>query len=430
MAFSDIFKTNEYKAEIERLKNLLTPEMKNVAQLQNEIANLSNQKTSLENQCSNLSRSIDQLNKDISLKKSQLIEMDDDILLQDFGLYTPIYNLMSSDLYKERIQQVRQIQKDMIKDKTAATGSTNWTVDGSRSKGKAMINSALKGILRSFNSECDALIGKAKFNNIESIRQRIVKSFEALNKINDRMNVAISSRYLNSKLDELNLCYEYELKKQDEKEAAREERERLREEAKLRKEIEEARKNIEKEKSHYSIQLDQINERLKIATGQEKKDLEVKRTEILNQLGVIQKSLEDIDYREANKRAGYVYIISNIGSFGKNVYKIGMTRRLEPMDRVKELGDASVPFNFDVHAMIFSDDAPGLESQLHKAFESRKLNIVNSRREFFYANLDDIEKVVKQNHDKTVDFKKTPEAEQYRETIMHRRKMKEQIRDN
>ena len=129
---------------------------------------------------------------------------------------------------------------------------------------------------------------------------------------------------------------------------------------------------------------------------------------------MIDTTLADLDYREANQRAGYVYIISNIGSFGENVYKIGMTRRLDPQERIDELGDASVPFNFDVHAMIFSDDAPALEAALHKAFENRKVNMVNQRREFFNVTLAEIKEVVKKNFDKTVEFIDIPDAEQYR----------------
>lgn len=119
-------------------------------------------------------------------------------------------------------------------------------------------------------------------------------------------------------------------------------------------------------------------------------------------------------------KAGYVYIISNIGSFGKNIYKIGMTRRLEPQDRVDELGDASVPFNFDIHAMIFSDNAPALEAALHKAFDNKKVNMVNRRREFFNVTLDEIKEVIKQNFDKTVEFIDTPDAEQYRISLKMR----------
>ena len=138
---------------------------------------------------------------------------------------------------------------------------------------------------------------------------------------------------------------------------------------------------------------------------------------LLRHLEKLDISLKDIDYREANKKAGYVYIISNIGSFGENIYKIGMTRRLDPFDRVDELGDASVPFKFDVHAMIFSDDAPKLEAALHRAFEHKKLNMVNQKREFFAVTLEEIEEVVKANYDKTVEFVKVAEAGQYRESI-------------
>ncbi|MDR1570086.1 MAG: GIY-YIG nuclease family protein [Oscillospiraceae bacterium] len=113
-----------------------------------------------------------------------------------------------------------------------------------------------------------------------------------------------------------------------------------------------------------------------------------------------------------------MYIISNIGAFGEGVYKIGMTRRLEPMDRIDELGDASVPFKFDVHAMIFSNDAPKLEAVLHSTFADFRLNMVNNRREFFRASLDEIKRVIRENHDNTVEFTEIPEAQQYRESLL------------
>ena len=136
------------------------------------------------------------------------------------------------------------------------------------------------------------------------------------------------------------------------------------------------------------------------------------------QLQKLEGELKEVDYREANQKAGYVYVISNIGSFGEGVYKIGMTRRLNPMERVDELGDASVPFKFDVHAMIFSDDAPKLETALHHAFEGKKVNMVNNRREFFRVSLDEIKEVVKKNFDKTVEFVDIPDAEQYRQSVL------------
>ena len=181
--------------------------------------------------------------------------------------------------------------------------------------------------------------------------------------------------------------------------------------------LEEARKDIVKEQSHYNNALKDIIERMNNASSIETEYLLEKKGEIEKRLNMLDQKLKDIDYREANKRAGYVYIISNIGSFGENIYKIGMTRRLNPMERVNELGDASVPFKFDVHALIFSDDAPTLETALHHAFEDRKVNMVNTRREFYRVTLDEIEAVVKSNFDKTVEFTKIPIAEQYRESL-------------
>ena len=169
---------------------------------------------------------------------------------------------------------------------------------------------------------------------------------------------------------------------------------------------------MEKEQTHYQTAYEKL--KAQIEQNPDNADLLQKQQEMEATLSDIDKALTDIDYRQANMRAGYVYVISNIGSFGKDIYKIGMTRRLEPQDRIDELGGASVPFNFDVHAMIFSDDAPALETALHKAFEDKKVNMVNHRREFFHVTLDEIKEVIKKNFDKTVEFIDIPDAEQYR----------------
>ena len=208
-------------------------------------------------------------------------------------------------------------------------------------------------------------------------------------------------------------------KKQEEKEALRALREQQREEAKLAKEIEAARKEAEKERKHYLQALDKLKLQLADCEDEaEKEALIEKQNDLIDHLDDLAAKMEDIDYRQSNQRAGYVYVISNVGSFGEGVYKIGMTRRLEPMERVYELGDASVPFMFDVHAMIFSDDAPQLEAALHQAFANRRVNRVNTRREYFRVSLDEIKEVVRQNHDKTVEFFDTAPAQQYRESLL------------
>lgn len=368
------------------------------------------------NEIASLKDKITSLSEEVNQKQSQIVELDETILLQEFGMYSPIYDFANSEMYKDRLDAIRAEQKNMILSKTAAICSTNWTVNGSEAQGRAMTNQNIKQIIRCFNDECDILVSKVKFNNIEAFVDKIKKSYEALNRMNTKSAVSISGKYLELKIQELQIAYEYAVKKQEEKEEQRRIREQMKEEARLRKEIEEARKDIEKEQKHYTNALLKLNKQIEDCDELEKEVLLEKKIEIEKHLSDLDAAIKNIDYREANKRAGYVYVISNIGSFGENIYKIGMTRRLDPMERVDELGDASVPFKFDVHAMIFSDDAPALEAALHHAFENKKVNMINGRREFFNVTIDEIEKVVKANYDKTVEFIKIPQAEQYRES--------------
>lgn len=349
-------------------------------------------------------------------KRNLIIQLDNEILLQEYGIYTPIYDFANSEQYAERLKQVRDAQKQMILDKRAAVCPIQWTVSGSASKGKTMISQNIKQILRCFNDECDVLISKVKFNNVEAFVKKIFTSWQTLNKLNSINCISITEEYVKLKIEELQIAYEYAFVKQKEKEEQRELREQQREEARLAKEIEAKRKEIEKEQKHYTNALLKINKQLEVCSEVEQELLEVKKREIQTHLEELDVAVKDIDYREANKKAGYVYIISNIGAFGEDIYKIGMTRRLDPTERVDELGDASVPFKFDIHAMIFSDDAPRLEAALHRAFEDKRLNKMNNRREFFNVTLEEIIEVVKANYDKTVDFVKTPEAEQYRQS--------------
>ncbi|MDM0447371.1 DUF4041 domain-containing protein [Clostridium perfringens] len=422
MGILDLFKAkenNELKEEIKELKKLLNPEQQEIANLVKEIDKLKLEKDKISKEVDKLFSKKQELSNKIKLKKKDLILLDDEILMQEFGLYKPIYDFESSEKYKQAIDNLRVVQKEMIKNKSAVIYSNNWTVDGSKAKGRKMTNDNIKQIIMAFNIECDNLIAKIKYNNIQSIQKRIEKTFERLNKLNESNQVLLTSKYLECKLSELKLVHEYQVKKQEEKEEQKRIREELREEAKLKKELEEAKKNTLKDITHFENALSKLNEQLKSnnLSDEEIKNLQLKKEELEKNIDNLNLSLKDIDYRQENQRVGYVYIISNIGAFGKDVYKIGMTRRLEPMDRIDELGDASVPFNFDVHAMIFADDAPKLENALHKAFENKKLNMVNQRREFFNVTLEEIEKVVKENFDKTVEFKKEPEAEQFRQSL-------------
>lgn len=357
------------------------------------------------------------LNQQITNKKVELGALDETEMYQSFGLYTPKYNLVDSIAYKNKLDNIREIQKNMVKNKTAVSFYDGWTLDGDKAKGKAMNNDNIKLIIRSFNNECDASIIKVKFNNIETIRNRITKAFDILNKLGERNKISLKTEYLKLKIKELELSYEYEVKKQEEKEEQLRIREQMREEAKALKEIENVKKKIEKEETHFKNAITDVEKQLSNCTEDEKSKLLNKLDELNNSLKELEKDKEDIENREKNTRAGYVYIISNIGSFGNDVYKIGMTRRLEPNDRVKELGDASVPFQFDIHAMIFSDDAPALENALHKTFANSSVNKINMRKEFFRVSLEDIESEVKKNYNEVVEFTKIADASEYRQTL-------------
>jgi len=352
-----------------------------------------------------------------------IIELDDKILFQDFGIYQPQYNFATLDEYKDKLSEIREQQKDMIRKNTAAVCNTAWKVQGSEKEGKKLIAENIKQILRNFNIECDLCISKVKFSNYSNSKERIYKAFELQNKLNETNDIRIVEEYYRLKIKELDLAFEYQKKKQEEKEEARRIREELREAEKVAREIEEKRKELEKEQEHYQNYLKKINEQIEVEKSEERKQyLLSKKDELDKNVSDVHLALADLDYREANHRAGYVYIISNIGAFGENIFKIGMTRRLEPEERIAELSGASVPFKFDIHAMIFSDDAPKLEAALHNHFADKKVNLVNGRKEFFNVSLEEIKKVVRENHDKTVDFVNIPDAEQYRESLMIRKR--------
>lgn len=352
--------------------------------------------------------------------KNELIETEEAALLQSFGLYTPHFEFARADDYKARLLEIRARQKDAVKDGMAVTGNTTWSIDGSQTKGRKMVADIQKLLLRAFNAECDDIVEHVRYNNIESSEKRITASRDAISKLGQIMGIGITAGYYRMKIDELHLAFEWQQKKQQEKEEQREARAEMREAAKLAKELENERRKLEKEQSHYENALSKINEQLAAASDDEADAVRERKAQIEKQLEKIDAAFGDVEYREANQRAGYVYVISNIGAFGENVYKIGMTRRLDPMDRIDELGDASVPFKFDVHAMIFSDDAPKLEAALHNAFADKKLNFVNQRREFFNVSLEEIKQVVRDNFDKSVEFVEIPPAEQYRESLLLR----------
>lgn len=336
---------------------------------------------------------------------------DEELELAEAGFYKPHFDFGTSEEYKKRIALIREKQKSMLKTKTAVICSTEWTVGESKAEGKKMVTRAIKLTTRAFNNECEAAIANVRWNNIEKMQERIHKAAEDINKMNESNHIYLDRKYVDMKMQELWLAYEYQEKVKEEKEEQAEIRRQMREEAKLEQEMAAAQKEEEKfQKLLFKAQAEVAK-----AVGVNLDKLNAEIAELSTKLEEAHQKNERALSMAQQTKAGHVYIISNIGSFGEDVYKIGMTRRLEPMDRVHELGDASVPFYFDVHAMIYSDNAPAMENALHKVFAKCRLNLVNLRKEFFHVTLDAIQsEVYKISSD--AEFTITAEAEQYRQS--------------
>lgn len=359
------------------------------------------------------------LRKEVSIFESKL-----DLI--EFGIYEPVYDFEKSDDYREEQNKIIQIQKEMISADTAAICNANWSIEGSEAKGRSLVKVYKKLMLRAFNGECDVLIAKVKWNNVNQMKERMQKLFDAINKLGEGFQVYLNTQYLDLKQKELILEYEYQSKRQQEKEEMRAIQEELREEEKAKREFEQAQREAEKEEATYQKALDKARKEYEASTGDKHDKLQAQIEKLEQELKEAQEKKERALSMAQQTKRGHVYVISNIGSFGENVYKIGMTRRLEPIDRVKELGDASVPFQFDIHAMIYSDEAPTLENELHKAFTNKKINMLNYRKEFFNVTLDEIETKVKEIG-LEAEFSRLPEAMEYRETLAIIEKLNSQV---
>lgn len=347
--------------------------------------------------------------------KEEITLLEDLVDIQSFGLYQPKYDFGTADEYKERLDDIRAKQKAMIRQKIAIVCSTEWTIDGNKTKGRQMTDRQIKLMARAFNGECDSIIPKVRYNNFDRIEKRIKSAYEAINKLGEPNHCRIEFDYLSLKYEELHLVHEYQEKLQAEREEQRRIREQIRDEQRAQRELEKAQQEAEKEEERYQKALDKARQEVEQATGEKHDKLQSEIGHLNELLLEAQANKERAMSRAQMTKSGHVYVISNIGSFGENIYKVGMTRRLEPTDRVRELGDASVPFRFDIHAMIYSEDAPTLENEIHRILEKRSVNRINTRKEFFNVSLEEIEDIV-QKHDVNAEFIRVPAAEEFRKT--------------
>lgn len=303
--------------------------------------------------------------------------------------------------------ELRDLRKDVqmsVRNYSAVSSLEEIQVPATKAQRNKVARDIAKLALTAFNSQVDTIVSGATIRNHESSLAKIVKVADTVERLGASSGVKISPDYIEQRIRELELAIRYHEVKALEKELERERRAELREQARAEKELQAEKERLEKERQHYLNVLNTVRES---GDSAEIAKLEAKLKDIEN-------GLNDVEQRNANIRAGYVYVISNLGAFGPNVVKIGMTRRLEPMDRVRELGDASVPFRFDVHALFFSEDAVGVEAELHRRFADKRVNRINVRREFFYATPLEVKKELAGIAGNLLEFVDEPEAEQYR----------------
>jgi hypothetical protein len=325
-----------------------------------------------------------------------------------YGFYTPRYEFANAEGYKSKLEEIREKQKHAIQSHVAIICTRQWTVDGSKSKGTAMTNRIIKLGLNAFNVQCDNTILKVSHSNVKASEERLVKVKQNIDKLLIPNHCNVDEAFFKLKLDELYLAYEYEQKLQMEKDEQRQVREQMREEAKVQQELERAKTEAERDRKA----IEKAKKELESKSEEERVAYQAKITELEVKLADKERKISQAQLT----KSGHVYVISNVGSFGEKIFKIGLTRRLEPMERVWELSDAALPFEFDVHAMIHSDNAPELERKLHEYFSKKRVNRVNERKEFFEVSVDEIELQCRQLGIE-IEFVKLADAKEYRQTL-------------
>ena len=331
-----------------------------------------------------------------------------------YGLYDRVLLLENSIVYKKRIDEIREKEKTLIREKRAIVTEIEWKVNDSKREGNKLVNRVSKIAMRAFNGECDAIIESVKsYSKIESKNNKLVLIFKTINELIDVLHLRITQDYLMLKIQELELVCEYENALQKEKDELKRQRENERDEEIAHKEYLREIKRIEKEETHFSNEIAEMVERMKGISELEKSKYLEKIELLERKISELNGQKEDYKNRFENK-AGYVYIISNIGSFGENVFKIGTTRRIDPYERINELSNASVPFRFDSHAVMFCENCYEVEHELHKVFEKNRVNRVNLWKEYFRVDFDILcQEIIKR--DSTVKIYRNPEAFEYRQ---------------
>lgn len=347
------------------------------------------------------------LQRDLATLRSQIVLTQEQEILQEVGIYTYRHPLTDSVAYRDRLQQLQsQIKAMTMRDGGAIHAASQWTVNGSTAQGREMVREYSKLMLRAYNAEADNLVRGMKPYKLDSAVDRLDKVAITIERLGKTMSIRVAPEYHRLRVQELELTADFQEMLAREKDRERGERERLREERMAQEEIRRERERLNKERQHHLNALAAVK-----AKGDHEAILRMEA-----QLADVDRAIADMDYRAANVKAGYVYVISNIGSFGERMIKIGMTRRLDPQDRIRELSDASVPFNFDVHALFFSPNARDIEAQMHQRLARQRVNNVNLRREFFYATPAEARDLLGSLTGELLQFQDEPEAVEFHQS--------------
>ena len=381
----------------------LERQQKENEQLKQQIDEVLHSEQQLKVEMERTTKEMEQAKKDFNELQQQL---EDETYVSQCGFYTDLNQLVftygSTVEYKQAIENNLQQQKEMIENKTVC----KWQDNALYYNSKRQIENTTKLVIRCFNSECNTTINNMGRSSLETVTRKIQKSFDQINNLVKVNKVQMSDEFLELKLEEAKLVFEQQLKNKEEKELEAQRRAELREQEKLEKEIQKEKDKALKEKQQY------LKEMARLAKQkQQTQELLDRIAELEAQVNAIDETIDSLDERgSVTCKAGWVYIISQPGS---DEVKIGTTRRLDPYERINELGSASVPFKFNTHAVLFAEDAFALENQLHKYFNEKRVNKANIRKEFFTVTPQEVAEYVHNNIDKHVEFDFNPVNEEY-----------------
>ena len=370
-----------------------------------------------------LIRTKEELAKHIDSLRQEIYNLEEEGYIQSFGFYEPKYDFINSEDYVIRLKQIKSEQKRMISDDTAAQCQTKWIVKDSEKTGQKFTRDLLKLVLIAFNTEVEDVILKVKHSNVQSSEERIVRSFKRLNKLSETTTCEITQQYLNLKLSELHLQYEMACKKQREREQEQERKKDENERKALVKAEEEIRKAEQKEEV-YRQEIEGVRQAIQQAEGERLKQLELENTQLQRELEKAKVETEQATLRYRARKEGYIYVISNIGSLGQGIYRI--CKSVRDNDFISEMNPV-LPFPFDIHFKVYSEDASDTLARLPSRFHSGRVNLLNDKREFFQISIDEISQAIDEINRQTgvlniLSSERVAQAYEYRRTVAERNK--------